>query len=221
MDYIKQLLFNRFKTFAFVSISICVSMLLLMVRMKLTHSFFFLFLVWNLFLAVIPFGITSYLVSLPKLNKIALVIWFGVWLLFLPNAPYIVTDLIHLRLNESSILLLDVLVVGCFAFTGLILFYLSIMDMKDILKPYLKKSIITYLEAFIVFLSAFGVYLGRFLRYNSWEILSNPMQLFIDIINIIFVPMANKGAWIFTFGFGVFLCIGCLGFKKFYSKPST
>ncbi len=80
------------------------SIVLLIIRMKLTNSFFYLFLVLNLFLAVILFTITTYLASIPKLNKFKIVVWFGVWLLFLPNAPYIVTDLIHLKLNNTHLI---------------------------------------------------------------------------------------------------------------------
>lgn len=192
-----------------------------MIRMKLTHSFHYIFLVWNLFLAVIPFAITSYLVSSPKLNKIARITWFGVWLLFLPNAPYIVTDLIHLRLSYGSYAWLDILVVSSFAFNGLLLFYLSILDMKKVLKRYLKKPIINFGVTAILFLSAFGVFLGRFLRYNSWELLSNPKYLFIDIINITIKPLANKEAWFFTILFGGFLSVGLWVFKQLFSSPDS
>ncbi|ULC59017.1 DUF1361 domain-containing protein [Flaviramulus sp. BrNp1-15] len=214
MDYIKQLLFSRFKTYALVSISMLLSIVLLMVRMKLTHSFYFLFLVWNLFLAVIPFAITSYLVSLPKLNKIGFVLCFSVWLLFLPNAPYIVTDLINLRLNYGYYIWLDVLLVSSFALNGLLLFFLSLIDTKLLLQDYFKKSITNYIITFILFLSGFGVYLGRFLRYNSWEILSNPKLLLIDILNIAIQPNTNKEAWLFTILFGTFLYIGFWVFKN-------
>jgi len=208
MNNIKQLFLNRFRVFTLLSTSILLSIVLLTIRIKLTHTFFYLFLVWNLFLATIPFIITSYLVSLPKLNKIVLALWFSVWLLFLPNAPYIITDLMHLRLNNGTLLWLDILVVNTFALNGLLLFYLSISDMKNILKCYLKKSIVNYSITIICFLCGFGVYLGRFLRYNSWEILSNPKYLFIDIINLILKPLAYKEAWLFTILFGVFLSIG-------------
>ena len=174
MDYIKNLFLSRFKTIALISIAMVLSIFLLMIRMKLKHSFHFLFLVWNLFLAVIPFAITNYLLSSPKLNKIRLAVWFGVWLLFLPNAPYIITDLIHLTVSYGSYVWLDILVVSSFAMSGLLLFYLSFLDMKNVLKPHLKNHFNKYFSILIIYLSSFGVYLGRFLRYNSWEILSNP-----------------------------------------------
>ena len=221
MNNIKHLIFNRFKIISILTALMMFSIVLLMIRMKLTHSFFYLFLVWNLFLAVIPFAISTYLISLPKLNKIGLFLWFSVWLLFLPNAPYIVTDLIHLKLSNSHLIWLDVLVVSSFAFNGLLLFYLSVLDMKNVLQPHLKKTVLHYGLVIILFLSSFGIYLGRFLRYNSWEILSNPKQLFIDIFNIAIQPNANKEAWLFTILFGAFLNIGYLVFKQLYSKPST
>ncbi len=220
MDYIKHLFLSRFKIVSLVSISILFSIVLLMIRMKLSHSFHYLFLVWNLFLAVIPFAITSYLESTPKLNKIVGIIWLGVWLLFLPNAPYIVTDLVHLRFSYGNYAWLDILVVSSFAFNGLLLFYLSILDVKHILKSYVKTPIISYGITVIIFLSAFGVYLGRFLRYNSWEILSNPKYLFIDIINITLKPLANKEAWLFTILFGAFLWIRNLTFKLYRTEQN-
>jgi uncharacterized membrane protein len=181
MDCLKHLLFNRFKIFSLLSLSMLLSIVLLMIRMKLNQSFFFLFLVWNLFLAVIPFALTIYLSSNPKLNKYSLLLWFGVWLLFLPNAPYIITDLLHLKKGSYHLLWLDILVVTSFALNGLLLFFLSLLDMKVILNVYINKKYLNFLYAFILFLSGFGVYLGRFLRYNSWEIIQNPIDLLNDI----------------------------------------
>jgi uncharacterized membrane protein len=178
-----------------------------MIRIKITHSYFFLFLIWNLFLAVIPFVITNYLISIPKLTKWNLFFWFCVWLLFLPNAPYIVTDLLHLKISTSHFLWLDILVITAFAFNGLILFYLSLKDMRTLLSAFMSRQKVKYLIAIVIMLTGFGVYLGRFLRYNSWEILSNPKYLFIDIINIITQPFSNKEAWLFTILFSAFLSV--------------
>ena len=214
MDYIKHLFLSRFKTFALVSVSMLFSIILLMIRMKLTHSFFYLFLAWNLFLAVIPFAITTYLVSLPKLNKIAFVIWFGVWLLFLPNAPYIITDLLHLKTSTTHLLWLDILVIISFALNGLMLFFLSVLDMKMVLLNFIKGRKVNFIILIIFFLTGFGVYLGRFLRYNSWEVLSNPKYLLVDIINIAIQPLIHKEAWLFTILFGTFLGLGFWVFKQ-------
>ncbi|WP_442809365.1 DUF1361 domain-containing protein [Tamlana sp. 2201CG12-4] len=221
MNHIKQLLFNRFKTFSLITISISFSIVLLMIRMKLTHSYFYLFLVWNLFLAVVPFTITTYLSSLPKLNKYILFFWFSVWLLFLPNAPYIVTDLLHIKISTSHLLWLDVLLITSFALNGLALFYFSLIDMKIVLTNIMNVRQIKSLIFTIPFLCGFGVYLGRFLRYNSWEIISNPRFLITDILNILIKPFHHTEAWLFTLLFGTFLSIGLWVFNCFYSNPST
>ncbi|TXG38758.1 DUF1361 domain-containing protein [Seonamhaeicola maritimus] len=221
MNNIKQLIFSQFKTFSLLSVSIVFSIVLLMIRMKLTHSFFYLFLVWNVFLAVIPFAITTYLVSLPKLNKLKLIIWFGVWLLFLPNAPYIITDLLHLKISNSHLLWLDILVISSFALVGLMLFYLSMVDMKTILQESMKSNYKDSLIIFIHFLCGFGVYLGRYLRYNSWEIVQDPISLFTDILEIIHQPSQYYEAWLFTLLFGAFLTIGYWVFQNFKYKSET
>ncbi len=220
MDYLKQLLFSRFKTFSLVSLSMLLSVVLLMIRMKLNQSFFFSFLIWNLFLAVIPFAITTYLLSTPKLNKFSLLLWFGVWLLFLPNAPYIITDLLHLKKGSYHLLWLDILVVTSFALNGLLLFYLSLLDMKEIIANYINMKYLNIIYVFIPFLSGFGVYLGRFLRYNSWEIIQNPINLLNDILDIVINPNLHFEAWLFTFIFGSFLVIGFWIFKQLQVNTS-
>ncbi|WP_203258987.1 DUF1361 domain-containing protein [Hyunsoonleella ulvae] len=216
MDNIRHLLFKRFKIIAILTVSMLFSIIILMIRIKLTHSFFYLFLVWNLFLAVIPYAITTYLVSLPKLNKLWLGFWFGVWLLFLPNAPYIITDLLHLKISNTTFLWLDILVVLSFACTGLLLFFLSFYTMKELLLKRFSLKKMNYLIFILCFLNGFGVYLGRFLRYNSWEILSNPKFLFEDVYAIVTQPFRHPEAWLFTFLFGLFLRFGYWIFESFY-----
>ncbi|WP_158847642.1 DUF1361 domain-containing protein [Algibacter sp. L1A34] len=208
MNYINNRISYRYKSLALLSVSISSTLILLMIRMKLAHSDNYLFLVWNLFLAAIPYAITIYLVSVPKLKKITLLLAFVVWLFFLPNAPYILTDMWHLRYNQPHIFWLDILLISAFALNGMMLFYFSVTDMKTILLKYLNKTKTRFILTFVFFISAFGVYLGRFLRYNSWEILTNPKVLFIDIINMIMQPLGNKQVWLFTLLFGAFFILG-------------
>ena len=220
MTTIKQFIFSEFKKFSIISASMLFSIVLLMVRVKLTHSFLYLFLVWNLFLAVIPLAISTYLLSTPKLSKIIRWLWLGVWLLFLPNAPYIVTDLLHLGNRTQHLLWLDVLVICMFAFNGMMLFYVSLINVKDILKAHIHSKFLNAVIFSICFLSGFGVYLGRFLRYNSWEIVQNPLELITDIINIILYPNQHTQAWLFTLLFGMFLTVGYFCFNH-YQKTTV
>jgi uncharacterized membrane protein len=208
MEPIKTLIINRFKILSLLTVSMAFSVVLLMIRIKLNQSFFFLFLVWNLFLAVIPYAITTYLISLANIQRISLLLYGSIWLLFLPNAPYIITDLLHLRLSNIHFMWLDVLLVTSFAFNGMMLFYLSLMDMEIILKKYLNTKIVYHTIHFVCILTGFGMYLGRFLRYNSWEIIQNPLALTSDIFDIIIHPNQHLEAWIFTASFGMFLMVG-------------
>ncbi|WP_179376287.1 DUF1361 domain-containing protein [Winogradskyella wichelsiae] len=217
MEALKTLIQTRFKTLALILVALSFSIILLMIRMKLNKSFFFLFLIWNVFLAIIPYTITMYLGTKTHLSKLKLVFGFVIWLLFLPNAPYIITDLIHIRIGSKSLLWLDVLVVLSFALSGLFLFYLSIIDMQKLMNSTFKKIPIKTITITILFLCGFGVYLGRFLRYNSWEIISQPHYLFMDILNIIITPFQNINAWLFTLGFGMFLVVGLWMFKNITS----
>jgi len=208
MKTIKTLIQSKFKILSIVFVALVFSIVALMVRIKLNKSFFYLFLVWNVFLAIIPYTITMYLNTKASINKFVFTFWFFVWLAFLPNAPYIVTDLIHLKVSGNSLLWLDALVVLSFALTGLLLFYLSILDMQRLITLRLKRIPMHTLILIVLVLCGFGVYLGRFLRYNSWEIISNPKILIEDIINILISPFQHSEAWLFTLGFGGFLVVG-------------
>lgn len=217
MKTIKILLQNKFETLSLITVTVAMSIFLLIFRIKLNKSFFYLFLIWNLILAIIPYIITMYL-SVTKLNKFKLILWFCLWLLFLPNAPYIITDLLHLRVSNSQFLWLDILVILSFASSGLLLFFLSLNEMKKLLLINFKKLSVTYTITIIIFLSSFGVYLGRYLRYNSWEIISQPKHLFSDILNKLLHPFDNIEVWMFTFGFGAFLFVS---FKIFNTIKKT
>jgi uncharacterized membrane protein len=221
MDTLKTIIQSKFKTLSLVTTALSFSVIILMVRVKLNKSFFYLFLIWNIFLALIPYIITIYLASKPKLSKIKFMIWFLIWLAFLPNAPYIVTDLIHIRIGSDSFLWLNVIVIFSFAMTGLLLFYLSILDMQKQILLKLRHVPIDSFTIIVLFLCGFGVYLGRFLRYNSWEIISNPKILIFDMVSIIISPFQHTDAWLFTLGFGIFLIVGYWMFKTIYSSPST
>ena len=214
METLKTLIQSKFKTLSLVTVALTFSVIVLMVRIKLNKSFFYLFLIWNVFLAMIPYAITMYLNIKPNLSKLKLGFWFILWLAFLPNAPYIVTDLIHIRIGNDNLLWLDVLVLLSFALSGLFLFYLSIRDMEKLIASKVKRIPTTAIVLIILFLCGFGVYLGRFLRYNSWEIISNPQILITDVFNIMISPFQHSEAWLFTIGFGGFLMVGYLMFNN-------
>ena len=215
MTTIKTFLFNRFNILFPLFILTTLSILLLSVRLKLTHSFFFLFLVWNLFLAMVPYFISSFITARKQWKPWELYSLLIVWLLFLPNSPYLVTDFIHLRLSPSQWLIYDAFVFMLFAVTGLAFYMFSIRDIFDILKVRFRKKIVSKFIFALPFLVSFGIYLGRVLRWNSWDLIHKPSGLFADIFIIVSDPIDNLDAWRFTILFGLFLKLGQWIIDKF------
>ncbi len=214
MERIRDHLFNNFRTVAVLSATMAICIVLLMIRLKIARSYFLIFLVWNLFLAFIPFGITFYLSGKKKISKLAMIAWFGAWLLFLPNAPYIVTDFIHLTHAKANLWLLDLILISSYAFGGLLFYWLSLREMEALLRPFFTLRKRKLILGTIPFLAGFGIYLGRFLRWNSWDAIQNPGEIFRDVWEILAYPSENKAAWLFTVFFGIGLGVTYRIFKK-------
>jgi uncharacterized membrane protein len=166
----------------------------------------YFFLVWNLFLAAIPFA-AALLFERSK-RVVTQAVTFVVWLLFLPNAPYIVTDFIHLRARPPVPLWFDILLLLSAAGTGLLLGYGSVMIVQRVVER--RRGARTgWLAATVaLFLSAFGIYLGRFVRFNSWDVVTDPIPLFADIAYRLMNPMQHPRTFAVTALYGVALLLG-------------
>ncbi|MEL6676087.1 MAG: DUF1361 domain-containing protein [Bacteroidota bacterium] len=183
---------------------------LLGIRIQTTGTYYFLFLVWNLFLAWIPYGIST-LVSLKRPQRSWMQLSaFCLWLLFLPNAPCILTDLFHLRPRPGVPIWMDLTLILSFAITSLWLGMASLQHMQKALFDHWGKWLSWATALLILMLCSFGVYLGRFLRWNSWDILTQPQGLLQDIWSL--VLGFDDGMWGFTLAFGGLLCICYLAF---------
>lgn len=157
-----------------------------------TRSITYLFLIWNLFLAWIPYWISMALEYLPK--KWMAVPMLLAWLVFLPNAPYIVTDLLHVGYHPPVPIWYDTMLIFSFAWTGLLLGYLSILDVQKYLDKNVGENWSAVLVWAAIILCAFGVYLGRYQRWNTWDILTQPYQLFMEIMAVLFYPSNYLGS---------------------------
>jgi uncharacterized membrane protein len=147
---------------------------LLAFRLFRSGSLSYIFLVWNLFLAFIPWWISNYIKKRPfNIRQLPL---FGVWLLFIPNSPYILTDLFHLKQRALVPLWFDLVLVLSFALIGTIVFLKSLKDILTLLKSYVSPIQFTLITPVIFWLISLGLYLGRFLRFNSWDII-HPIRL--------------------------------------------
>jgi uncharacterized membrane protein len=137
------------------------------------------FFLWNLFLAWVPVGAALVFYGLAGRQSRSWTLLFVaaiVWFLFFPNAPYIVTDLVHLRERRPVPYWYDIICVMTFAQTGLFLGYLSLYLVQEVIRAWLGRWAGWVAALGMLGLSAFGVYLGRFLRWNSWDALVDPME---------------------------------------------
>ena len=172
-------------------------------RVIYTRTNGYLFLNWNLFLAFLPWLLTS-LARLRKVkNRIAVLVIMAVWLLFFPNCLYILTDLVHLRAVENAPLWLDFIVVLSFAWAGLCYGFSSLMDIEFFLgeRFHASRTTIAVLSTGMIYVAAFGIYIGRFWRWNSWDVLGNPAEL----VQETFDRFADRGQYSHMFGFTILM----------------
>ncbi|NMH29390.1 DUF1361 domain-containing protein [Flavobacterium silvaticum] len=180
----------------------------------MTHHY--AFLIWNLFLAWVPIVIVNYLINRRNIKGIKLILTFITWLLFLPNAPYLITDLLHFRHTANMTAWFDVLLLSAFAISGLLFGLVALFRMQQILNSRIGKKQADILIFFSAVLSGFGIYLGRFERYNSWDVISNPFSLAFDIIRLC-ITARSVGV---TLGFGLLFYLAYF-FIKSHFKSNT
>lgn len=187
-------------------------------RVLYAQEGYFLFLVWNLFLAFLPFVFihgASYFRNKKGASFVVFLLG-GISLLFLPNSPYIITDLFHLKYwNHTAPLWFDTVMIFSYASTGFILFYATLLMMEKLLKTYFKTGTATFFLLGIIFLNAFGIYLGRYMRFNSWDIISNPMGLMEEVVSYISNPLGHPRIWGITFTYGMLFFVGYCCIKLF------
>jgi uncharacterized membrane protein len=151
------------------------------VRTEFSGTVRYGFLIWNLFLAWIPFIIAYFTYTLTLNRKwiyIVIPIAAFLWLIFFPNAPYILTDFQHLAYPANDLpVWYDVMMLIWFAFTGLLLGMVSLFLMQEIIRREFGRWVGWTFVALVTSLTSTGVYVGRFLRWNSWDILRNPIGL--------------------------------------------
>jgi uncharacterized membrane protein len=151
------------------------------------------FLTWNLFLAWIPwvFSWLAYRAYRKSSRVNLLVVLYGsAWLLFFPNAPYILTDFLHLQERAPVPLWFDLLLIFSFAWAGLFLGFNSLFSMQELVREK-RGPLVGWLFALAVLaVSSFGIYLGRFLGWNSWDVLVDPRGLAADVLGRLAHPLA-------------------------------
>lgn len=186
------------------------SVALVMLRAMWTHSGYYLFLLWNLFLAVVPLVASALLRRAAERNATDLlqIALLALWLLFLPNAPYILTDLVHLTPDGSRLYWYDLGMVLSCAGTGLLLGYASLFEVHELFERRFGERFGWSVAVVALLASGYGVYLGRVQRWNSWDVVTNPQGLLMSIVDTALNPAQHLHAYALSGLFGGGLVAG-------------
>jgi uncharacterized membrane protein len=175
---------RRLAAFASLGLLSAFAVALIVVRVGYTMRPEGLGLVWNLFLAWVPFALAVAVYDGVRrgVSSAALAMGVFLWLLFFPNAPYIVTDFHHLEEWAGAPEWFDVVVMTAFAWTGLLLGLLSLYLIHAVARRAVGAVNAWALVLAVLALSSFGIYLGRFERWNSWDVFTRPQSLLGDAL---------------------------------------
>lgn len=191
----------------------------LSLRVLITHSLRYSYLIWNLFLAWIPYLISigiSFIagrIHNRRRVRLSIIILGFVWLLFYPNAPYILTDFIHIIkippyitqetsvVTNNAIVWYDIVLNSSFAFIGHLIGLISIIICQRIFSKEFNKTIGWLIVFGAMFSGGYGIYVGRFVRLNSWNIFTKPFLT----TKIVISNLGNVKALLFTLSFAFFI----------------
>ncbi len=166
------------------------------------------YLIYNLFLAWIPLGLTVWLVHMLRTR-----LWSSwstflltlFWLGFLPNAFYMISDYIHIQEVTSGEVLYDVIMFSSFILNAFILGLMSLYLIHSELRKRVSLAISWWMMSAAIFLISFAIYIGRDLRWNTWDVFLNPASILFDVSDRLLTPKAHPEMFSTTFGFAVLI----------------
>ena len=178
------------------------------------------YLVWNLTLAWIPLLVALLLVAAyrHRASWVGLLTLGAVWLVFLPNAPYVLTDFVHL---DDQHRLFDTVIIASFAFTSLALGFASLLLVQLVVTRAAGALAGWLLVVGALFASSVGIYLGRVLRLNSWDVLWRPRLVGAIARGRLDDPLGNRYLLGFVAALCGFLMLAYLGLYGFAALASA
>jgi uncharacterized membrane protein len=183
-------------------------------RIIYTGEGMFAFLIWNLFLAYLPYMLSNFIDNRSnQLTKTVLLLLLLLWLLLIPNSFYIITDLFHLRNRAVIPLWYDLALIMAFAWNGLIVGVLSVRQIEKTLQTRWRIQEWLFVVP-LMYLNALGIFIGRYLRFNSWDVITNPLSLVSDVGYLLIHPIRNRFDWSMIICFTMLLSIFYLTLKK-------
>lgn len=194
---------------------------LLILRALRAGSPAFGFLVWNLFLAGLPaLAALGFARADARGAPAALrAVWLAGWLVVLPNAPYLLTDFVHLAPSPGAPLWYDIALMLSFAGTGLLFGYASIADVQAVFARRFGRRAGWAVALGALGLCGYGIYLGRFQRWNSWDLLTSPVALFANMASHLIDPAAHPRTFAFTLVWGAGLALGYVALRVLGPAP--
>ncbi|MGN6212848.1 DUF1361 domain-containing protein [Parafilimonas sp.] len=196
-----------------VLISLGFTLSLLFARAFYTGELAYFFYPWNLFLATVPLFFSSLLKRQATINYKS-IFYFILWLLFLPNAPYLVTDIFHFEHRSPVPIWFDLMLVVSGAWNGILLCMLSLFSVEKFIRKVCNKKYVNGIMLSILVACGYGIYIGRFLRFNSWDVVTDPTALLKASTHHLHHPVQSINVWLFTFLFASFLSIVYFTIKK-------
>jgi len=196
------------RVFYALALSNCVSMLFFLLRAAESSTDRYWFLSWNLFLAWLPLAFVWWLKA--RLRTSRWLNWQNIgltllWLGFLPNSFYMVSDLIHLQETGEVSLLYDVVMFFSFIFNAYVAGFMSLFLVHRELLRRVAYEQAHMIVAAALLLCSFAIYLGRSLRWNSWDVLVNPAGLLFDVSDRFVNPGSHPQTFVTTMIFFVLL----------------
>ncbi|HUW70450.1 MAG TPA: DUF1361 domain-containing protein [bacterium] len=204
-----------------VALSTLSCLVLVLVRYGLTGRFSQSYLIWNLVLATVPVLIARYGTMLTsrqttaKRSRIFAVGSFVVWLVFYPNAPYVFTDFIHVVrranlgavalpwLSQADLLWYDIVMNAAFAFVCHYIGLVSMYIMHGAMRTMFGRVAGWSMMVPAILLSGFGIHIGRFSRFDSWDLVMQPVQT----VRVISQSLADPAALLFSTAFAFFIAL--------------
>ena len=174
----------------------------------LDGSFKYNYLLWNLFLAYLPLVFAIWLLRIleRKLwSSWEALLATAAWLLFLPNSFYMISDFVHLQEVPAKNALYDTLLLTSFIYTAVVLGFSSLYLVHLRLKQRVSPRTAAVMIAVILFLCSFAIYIGRDLRWNSWDVVTNPGGLLFDVSDRLMSLSSYPQMLLITVGFFVLL----------------
>ena len=205
---IKEMWRGMSDIFLAIVIQAITALIFLLIATLRNHDSQYLFLLFNLMLAWAPL---LFIIILRRiLIKHPWISWQGIlvsflWLAFLPNSFYLFSDLMHLQNFHSVDVLFDIVMILMFAINGLIVGMISLYWFHKELIKRLGNNKSIFIVAGVILSASFAIYLGRYLRWNSWDVLLNPLTLLFDISNPVFEPKTQTQAFSTTLAFFGFI----------------